>query len=336
MFGALTGREYSDNKDPKKQRSNIMQNKKMIFAMSVLVLLLVFTEYSPAKTPQEILDQYVTELQKNPNDYALREKIIRHVQTMKPSPAIPAEAKRPFVKGITFQKEATSPSDFELAIKYYKEALLLAPWWSDAIYNLALAQESAGKYNEAMQNLKLYLLTKPKDADEAETKLYTLEAKKEKAVKDTVNAGERKAKKQEGFIKNLAGSWVITWENNINMSSADREEWLGRDYYQMSITGQNEFTLKWERQVGGRGEKMMPYSVTYNGRVSGTKINGNYYWRQGSKPWNCGTIDFSGPFDGTISDDGRKIRITFKGMINYDMNTCSKKYAEFIQEFAKE
>ncbi len=313
-----------------------MRNKRLIFTMSTLILLFVLTGYLQAKTPQEILNQYVADLQKNPNDHALREKIINHVRTMKPLPAIPAEAKRPFIKGVTFQKDATSSSDFELAIKSYKEALLLAPWWPDAIYNLALAQESAGKYDDAMKNLKLYLLTKPKDADEAETKLYSLEAKKEKAAKDTAKAGEKKVKKQEEFIKNLAGTWVITWESNINMSGAEREEWLGRDIYQMNIIGNNQFTLSWERQVGGKGEKMMPYSVTYSGTVNGTKINGNYLCRHGSKPWNCGVIDFSAPFDGTISDDGRKVRVTFKGLINYDMNTCSKKYAEWTREFTKE
>jgi hypothetical protein len=314
-----------------------MRNKKMIFTMSVLILFFVFTGYLQAKTPQESLNQYVANLQKNPNDHALREKIISYVRTMKPPPAIPAEAKRPFIKGVTFQKDATSSSDFELAIKSYKEALLLAPWWPDAIYNLALAQESAGKYDDAMKNLKLYLLTKPKDAEAAETKLYSLEAKKEKAAKDTAKTIEKKAKKQEVFIKDLAGSWFVTWEQSVaNMSAADREEFLGRDYYQMSITGKNEFALKWERQVGGRGGKMMPYSVTYSGTVSGTKINGNYYCRQGSKPWNCGIIDYSAPFDGTISEDGRKIRVTYRGMINYDMNTCSKKYAEWTREFAKE
>ena len=44
-----------------------------------------------AQSPQQILNQYVADLQKSPNDYALREKIIRHVQAMKQKPAIPAE-----------------------------------------------------------------------------------------------------------------------------------------------------------------------------------------------------------------------------------------------------
>lgn len=44
-----------------------------------------------AQSPQQTLNQYVSDLQKNPDDNALREKIIKHVQTMKPAPAIPEE-----------------------------------------------------------------------------------------------------------------------------------------------------------------------------------------------------------------------------------------------------
>ena len=52
-----------------------------------------------AQTPQQTLNQYVSDLQKTPNDYALREKIIKHVQTMRPAPAVPEEATAPLCHG---------------------------------------------------------------------------------------------------------------------------------------------------------------------------------------------------------------------------------------------
>lgn len=66
---------------------------KRICLAGLLVFVLIFALMSTvqAQTPQETLNQYVSDLQKNPNDNALREKIIRHVQTMKPAPAIPEE-----------------------------------------------------------------------------------------------------------------------------------------------------------------------------------------------------------------------------------------------------
>ena len=61
----------------------------------VFMLLFVFISAVQAQPPQHTLNQYIADLQKNPGDYALREKIIRHVQTMKPAPPIPAEAVKP-------------------------------------------------------------------------------------------------------------------------------------------------------------------------------------------------------------------------------------------------
>ena len=39
-----------------------------------------------AQSPQATLKQYISDLQKNPNDNALREKIIKLVQIIKPAP----------------------------------------------------------------------------------------------------------------------------------------------------------------------------------------------------------------------------------------------------------
>lgn len=63
-----------------------------MFSFVLFMLLMIVPIGSlHGQTPQETLNQYISELQKNPNDNALREKIIRHVQTMKPAPAIPEE-----------------------------------------------------------------------------------------------------------------------------------------------------------------------------------------------------------------------------------------------------
>lgn len=145
-----------------------------------------FAQEAATKTgPRETLKQYVAELQKSPEDDQLREKIIALVQQLKPQPAIPKEASRPFNKAVTFQKEAKEPSDYDLAIVSYREALLAAPWWPEAYFNLSTAQEGAGKFDDAVRSIKLYLLTKPSEMDvaQAEQRLDSLEAKKELAAK---------------------------------------------------------------------------------------------------------------------------------------------------------
>ena len=137
-----------------------------------------------AQTPREELQQMVEQLQKSPSDNALREKIIRLAISVKPAPAIPEEANRTFVKGNVFQKEAKDASGYELAISAYSESLRAAPWWGDAYFNLSIAQESAGKFVEAIASTRHYMASVPTgsaEVREAQNKIYALEAKKEMA-----------------------------------------------------------------------------------------------------------------------------------------------------------
>lgn len=150
-----------------------------------------------AQTPQEVLNYYLSNLQKNPSDSALREKIIKLVQTMKPAPAISEEARRYFVKASTIQKEAKEAGSYELAVTAYNQALLVAPWWPEAYYNLSLALETLGRFDEAVGALKLYILTGPgaAEARDAQDRVYEIEARKEMARAE--EAARQKAEEEE-------------------------------------------------------------------------------------------------------------------------------------------
>jgi tetratricopeptide (TPR) repeat protein len=156
-------------------------------------VLLAATSPGYAQSQREQLTQWVQQLQATPQDGALREKIIALAAEIKPSPAVPKEARRPFVMADTFQKTAKTVDDFGAAIKAYEEALVLAPWWGDAYYNLSVSLESAGRFAEARLALKRYLLSKPADAEQVEDRLYAMEAK------EAVTAKE-KAKQAKTFI----------------------------------------------------------------------------------------------------------------------------------------
>ena len=71
---------------------------RILFAM-LFLLLGLSVSIAQAQSPQQTLNQYVSDLQKNPNDYALREKIIRHVQTMKPDAGRPGGGPPPIHHG---------------------------------------------------------------------------------------------------------------------------------------------------------------------------------------------------------------------------------------------
>lgn len=143
-----------------------------------------------AATPQETLKQYVADLQKNPNDNALREKIIKHVQGMKQKPVIPEDARRHFVRAVTVLEEAKQPSDSAEAAEEFRKALLIAPWWSETYMKMGLALETAQRYDDAIASLKLFMTTKPRDdvLRKTQDEIYKIEMKRDKAAKDSEQA----------------------------------------------------------------------------------------------------------------------------------------------------
>jgi len=134
---------------------------------------------------QQTLNQYVADLQSNPNDTTLRGKIIALAQTMDPPPEVPAEARRHMARGVAAVEDAKSPGDFKDACNEFQQAATLAPWLANAYRNLAIAQDKAGLYDEALASLRLYLLTKPSSADVnwAEDLKAKVEYRKEKTAK---------------------------------------------------------------------------------------------------------------------------------------------------------
>jgi tetratricopeptide (TPR) repeat protein len=133
--------------------------------------------------PQETLNQYLADLQKNPSDTALRGKIIALVQSMNPAPATPEDAERHMARGQAAFKAATNESGFKEAIAEFKQASLLAPWLGNIYYNLGLMQDKAGSYADAIANLNLYLLASPGASDTKSVKnlIYEVEYRRDKA-----------------------------------------------------------------------------------------------------------------------------------------------------------
>lgn len=143
-----------------------------------------FASQAQTATPQQVLQQYVSDLQRSPDDIALREKIIRHVRSMKRAPAIPEDARRYFVEGNALLKAAKEEKGYELAIVAYRQCLLIAPWWPEANYNFAVALELANRFDSAVNALKLYIATDPgeDEARKAQDRIYEIGAKKKLAA----------------------------------------------------------------------------------------------------------------------------------------------------------
>ena len=111
------------------------------------------------------------------------QKIIVFVSTMKPPPPIPDDAMRDSMKAALYMKDAKDISDYQNAIDAFKKALFNAPWWGDAYFNLGCAFEGAGRYDDALESMKLYRLANPAPSEEDKKRIFAIEAKQEKAAK---------------------------------------------------------------------------------------------------------------------------------------------------------
>jgi tetratricopeptide (TPR) repeat protein len=186
----------------------------MIFTGRASLFVLTFLTLAAnayAQTPREELKQMVEQLQKSAGDNALREKIIKLAASIKPAPAIPEEARRFFVRAVTLQKDAKSPGDYAAAIAEYRQALAIAPWWPDAYFNMSIAQEAGGRFDEARNALSLYLASSPNEADArgARDRVYAMEARQEredKTKKEQAQAATLRAQR-DGLLEKLRGTW---------------------------------------------------------------------------------------------------------------------------------
>jgi tetratricopeptide (TPR) repeat protein len=185
--------------------------------------------------PQATLNQYISDLQKNPDDYAVREKIIRHVQTMKSAPAVPEEARRQYIMGKTLFEDARSVQDFNDAIEKFRKALLIAPWWPEANRDLGMTLQAAQQYDEAIKALKLYIATNPGEelSRRARNEIYKIEAKQEKAAKEkTASVTQARVEEKKKGLRDLAGNWYRKEPYDHRLSPYD-----GNYHYKAEMRG---------------------------------------------------------------------------------------------------
>ncbi len=235
-----------------------------------LFLVMIMPGYPvQAQTPQDTLNEYVSELQSNPNDNALREKIIKFAQTMNPKPAIPEEARKYFVQGGVLLQGAKDQQIYADAVNAYRQALLAAPWWGDAYYNCGLALELDGRFDDAENAFKLYIATNPGESEirKAQDKIYEIPAKKELLEAEKAAEQQRKYeaspegiaekhhKADEEFIRNLNGAHYIVRLDN----GGHNPGWA------IDIEG-NELIVKEGEYPGTTYEQLNAHEYTKNGR----------------------------------------------------------------------
>ena len=202
-----------------------------VFLFVSAMFLVSFPSPAQASSQQETLDQYISDLQKNPGDNSFREKIIKLAQEMKPVPALPEEAQKHLDRGVAAIEGAKSEEDFKDSITEFTQVVNSAPWFGGGYRPLAIAQDKAGQYDAALKNLEFYLLSQPsaEDAAWAKSMMNKIGYRKEKAAKESSpeRVAEKKQNSEAEFMKSLDRAKYtgqsrtfdggIVWDNELTI-----------------------------------------------------------------------------------------------------------------------
>jgi len=178
----------------------------MKFTMKLSALLfsaLMLANAAHAQSPRQQLAALVQQLQTNPDNDALRTRIIKLAKALRPRPALPNEAERRMVRGAEAFKEAQSVTDYQAAVAEFQKAALAAPWDGDAYFNLGVAQDKAEQYDAAIHSLRFAQLVSPSKA--IQDMIYQVQYQREKANAPAALAA-RQAASDEALIKSLDGA----------------------------------------------------------------------------------------------------------------------------------
>lgn len=171
-------------------------------------------QHALSQNPQAKLAELLTHLQKNPYDQKTREALIESYTSQQPLPPIPEEARQLFQQASALMKQSSAPSELGKPIDLLEKALVIAPWWGNAYYNLSRAWELKGKYDFALEQLNYYLELKPSEADAAEARAHiaVIQAEKETvARKEQENEALLAVKYVSGGMTRLRYGDVPEW-----------------------------------------------------------------------------------------------------------------------------
>jgi tetratricopeptide (TPR) repeat protein len=210
-------------------------NKRILNVVLPFLFPLIFVTTCPAQVQHnnapDTLQRSVADLQKNLADTALREKIIKLAVDMNPPPESPSDAKKYMARGVAAVEGAKNGEDFKDAVQEFEKAVNIAPWLGNGYRNLAIAQDKAGQYAEALSSLKWYLLTKPAsaDADWAEELKNRIEYRVEKAAKEAELAVKKAAEEKQAEPENAAARQQNTFEELLKKIDGRRYAQRGKE-----------------------------------------------------------------------------------------------------------
>jgi tetratricopeptide (TPR) repeat protein len=132
-------------------------------------------EEALAKHPPSTFADYVSDLQNHPLDRARRDHVVKLAAALPTLPPIPEQARRLYEQASTLMRQARGPQELEQPMSFLRWALVFAPWWGDAYYQLSRALELTGRYDLAMKNLSYYIELNPPEAEARAARNHLIE-----------------------------------------------------------------------------------------------------------------------------------------------------------------
>lgn len=268
-------------------------NRKSGWIAIVPAFLILAAAQVPA-SPREQLQQYVTQLQANPSDDALRTKIIQIALTLDPKPANPSDLPEEVGAATYAFKSAQSETDMSGAADLFAKALLLAPWRADLYYNEGLSLEKAKRLDEAIKAFRFYLMASPNatDADEVKEKIGALKYQVSQAQ------GQERAMEQQRRAQEQAAAAAQRLEGRYVCHQTAR--WQDDDLIFDVKDGQVTYghVLTADHTGNMPSSWIGEYKKDYTAPLNGT----HYDYTDTRIDWPDRSDN-----DGTISDDGTSI-----------------------------
>jgi hypothetical protein len=280
-----------------------------------------------AQSPRERLQQLTAQLQKTPDDRAIREQIIKLAAQLKPPPALPDEANRREGRGKFAFKNARSNEDYLAAAREYEEAVRVAPWIPGYYSDLCTIYEKAEKYVEAKRNCELSAAgaTESSQIDEIKQRIAGLEF------------GIEKASSAKSALARLAGTWL-----RVDAKSDPRDwqalrastRYPGNAYhrYRFLMPGEDKALLYMD-QHGGKWDHA-PDDFWTDAYV-GMRTAGEWQWRMRVSDGRCGERQVIRPVPLEVLEQGNIIRTKAYGLLKeteFDRKSQSGELSQYRRQ----
>ena len=223
-----------------------------------------------SQNPRAHFAESLNDFQSHPWDNeAGREKVVRLAAVLPTPPPIPEEARQLFLQASALIKQTSTPAELQKPIELLRKALVIAPWWGNAYYNLSRAQELSGDYDEAVKQLNYYIELKPSDAEasEARSHISIIQAEKE--------ATAQRKHKNESI---LAVKYVSGGATRLHYDDAPAW-WHPRsghgigDLYTYDVREEEPFYANVFRMPNGKLLAILLVAQSNNGAFAGDKIH---------------------------------------------------------------